>query len=246
MAATWYDTMRRLARVGIPLQARFTFSHPERVPQTGGVLLVSNHLGPTDPIFVGVRLGREMRILARSEIFEWPLLGWLARRCGAVPIHRREADREALRIALGLLVKEQCVLVFPEGNYARAPAPPGMLPLRTGAAWLALRAGVPVVPVAITGSERVWTLPRGWRVWHHPHVHVVFGEPYRPGVPAGLSTREAMRRAADEMAQRIAALLPEAYRGRYRTGSGSSTGTGDSTGHDETPLPAGALPSPTP
>ena len=244
MGASWYDAVRRLARVGIPLQARFTFSHPERVPLTGGVLLVSNHLGPTDPIFIGVRLGREMRILARSEIFDWPLLGWLARRCGAVPIHRREADREALRLALDLLTNDQCVLVFPEGNYARPPAPPGMLPLRTGAAWLALRAGVPVVPVAITGSERVWTLPRGWRVWHHPHVHVVFGEPYRPRVPSGVSTREALRRAADEMAHRIATLLPEAYRGRYWTPPGF--GSGECGDHDEAPLPAGALPSPAP
>ena len=115
-----------------------------------------------------------------------------------------------------------------------------MLPLKTGAAFLALRAGVPVVPVAITGSEHVWTLPRGWRVWHHPHVHVVFGEPYRPRVPAGLSTRHAMRIVADEMACRIAALLPEAYRGRYRFGGASTSD--EAGGYDETPaLPAGAL-----
>lgn len=237
MAASWswYNALRRLARLLIPFQARFTYSHPERVPQTGGVLLVSNHLGPTDPIFIGVRVGREMRILARAEIFEWPLLGWLARRCGTVPIHRGESDREALRIALGLLAEKQCVLVFPEGNYARMPDPPTMLPLRPGAAWLALRADVAVVPVAISGSEHVWTLPRGWRIWHHPHVHVVFGEPYRPRVPAGLSTRQAMRLAADEMAHRIAALLPEAYRGPYRPC------LDDRGSEDDDRLPAGVL-----
>ncbi|MFI5273030.1 MAG: lysophospholipid acyltransferase family protein [Ktedonobacterales bacterium] len=217
MSISWYAGVRKLARALVPLQARFTYSHPERVPRHGGVLLVSNHLGPTDPIFVGVRLGRQMRILAKAEIFEWPLLGWLAHRCGAVPIHRGESDREALRIALRLLADDQCVLVFPEGTYADPPEPPAMLPVKTGAAWLALKAGVPIVPVAVMGSERVWTLPRGWRIWHHPHVHLIFGEPYQPSVPPGVTMRQALHLVAEEMGYRIAALLPDAYRGRYRS-----------------------------
>jgi 1-acyl-sn-glycerol-3-phosphate acyltransferase len=219
VGTSWYGAVRGLAHALIPLQARFTFSHPERVPATGGVLLVSNHLGPADPVFVGVRLGRHMRILAKAELFEWPLLGWLARRCGAVPIRRGASDRDALLMARDLLAQQQCVLVFPEGTYADPPDPAAMLPVKTGAAWLALRTGMPVVPVALSGSERVWTLSRGWRIWHHPHVHVAFGEPYHPTIPRGVSMRGVLQSVADEMGRRIAELLPDAYRGWYAGGT---------------------------
>jgi 1-acyl-sn-glycerol-3-phosphate acyltransferase len=238
VSASWYAVLRRLARSLIPLQARFTFSHAERLPQSGGVLLISNHLGPSDPIFIGVRLNREMHILAKAELFEYPLLGWIARRCGAVPVHRGESDREALRSALKLLSAERCVLIFPEGAYAKPPLPPAMLPFKSGAAWLALRADVPILPVAIIGSEWIWTVRRGWRMWRYPHVHVTFGEPYRPRVPEGVSTREALRVIADEMASRIAALLPDVYRGRYC----SAAGMDGRSSPDDAALPAGVLP----
>src|SRR5262249_53285746 len=114
-----------------------------------------------------------------------------------------------------ILANGECALVFPEGTYAYSPDPAAMLPFKTGAAWLALRAGVPVVPVGIWGTERVWHPSRGWRPWQRPRVEVVFGEPYIPTPPPDLPTKAALVAIAEDMARRVAALIPPAYRGHY-------------------------------
>src|SRR5262245_37466157 len=213
-----YWILRALARLLIATQMRLLrVTGRERVPATGSVLLVSNHLGPTDPLPIGVHLRRQVRIMAKAEIFRWPVLGWIARWARAVPIRRGESDREALRIVSRLLTAGECVLVFPEGTYADPPAPPAMLRVKTGAAWLALRTGATVVPVGIWGTEKVWA--RGWRpwklLWRRPRAGIVFGEPFRLTLPPGVSMKEALGALADDMARRIAALLPEAYQGVY-------------------------------
>src|SRR5262245_11426706 len=141
-----YWILRALARLLIATQMRvLRVTGRERVPATGSVLLVSNHLGPTDPLPIGVHLRRHVRIMAKAEIFRWPVLGWIARWARGVPIRRGESDREALRIVSRLLVAGECVLVFPEGTYADPPAPSAMLPVKTGAAWLAARRGAAAV-----------------------------------------------------------------------------------------------------
>jgi 1-acyl-sn-glycerol-3-phosphate acyltransferase len=107
------------------------------------------------------------------------------------------------------------ILLQPEGTYAKPPHPVGLVPFKTGAAFLAVRSGASVLPIALTGTERVWHPGRGWRPWHRPRVRVTFGEPYRPQIPPGLSTKAGYQLMADEMGRRIAALLPEEYRGAY-------------------------------
>ncbi|HKB48320.1 MAG TPA: lysophospholipid acyltransferase family protein, partial [Ktedonobacterales bacterium] len=212
---TAYRIICTLTKLLLWTQMRLRVAGAERVPSSGPMLLVSNHLGPADHFIIGVRLRRQMRILAKIEIFHWPIVGWIAHRAGAVPIRRGESDRDALRIAVRLLEAGECMLVFPEGTYAHAPEPVGMLPVKTGAAWLALRSDALVVPVAISGSESVWMTKRGWRLGKRPRVVLTYGEPYRPTVPHGGSRRAALDAVADEMARHIAALLPAAYRGAY-------------------------------
>jgi len=210
-----YRFIRALGGCVALLQMRLRVRHRGRVPASGGVLLVSNHLGHTDPLVIGLRLPREMRMLGKAELFEWFFISWAARRARAIPIRRGESDRQALGTLLRVLQGGECVLVFPEGTYAYHPDPAAMLPFKPGAAWLALRAGVPVVPVGIRGTERGWHRSRGWRPWQRPRVEVTFGEPYRPAPPAGLPTKAALDTVAEDMARRVAALLPPAYRGHY-------------------------------
>jgi 1-acyl-sn-glycerol-3-phosphate acyltransferase len=210
-----YRVMRLLVHILYLLQARLRVYHAERVPREGPVLLVGNHLGLTDQFAVGLGLRRQLRIMTKREVFEWPLIGGLARLAGLISVRRGASDRAALELLVGLLRDGRCVLVFPEGTFLRAPAAAAMASFKTGAAWLALRTGAPVVPVALQGSERIWAPRHGWRWWHRPRVSVTFGEPYIPEMPRGVSMKVALRAVSDEMGYRVAALLPEAYRGGY-------------------------------
>ncbi len=132
-----YRLIRSAARLVLSLQMRLEITGIERLPQTGPVLFVSNHLGITDQLAIGARLPHELRILAKAEMFEWPILGWLARQSGVVPIRRGEADRAAMRTMRDLLRGGAWVLVFPEGTFVDPHEPLGMVPVKTGAAWLA-------------------------------------------------------------------------------------------------------------
>jgi 1-acyl-sn-glycerol-3-phosphate acyltransferase len=216
-----YRILRALVRLLLPFQMRLRVSGVERYPRTGALVIVANHLGLLDPLAIGARVPRQIRILAKSEMFEWAVIGWLARLGGVVPVRRGASDREALQTLGQVLAEGGCVLLMPEGTYPKVPLPAAMLPVKTGAAFLVVRSGATVWPVAITGTERIWYRARGWKVWHRPRVTVTFGEPYDPQVPEGLSAKAAYQAVAEDMARRIAAMLPEQYRGYYgRSGAG--------------------------
>ncbi len=212
-----YRLVRLILSVVLPLQMRLRVTGREHVPAQGPVLLVCNHLSNVDPLVIGLALSRELRILAKAEVFDWPVIGLLARWCGVVPIRRGQWDVAALRIIAGKLQAGDAVLIFPEGTYAKPPHPAALLQFKIGAAWLAARVRAPVTPVAIWGSERVWTAGRGWRLWRRPEVYVHFGAPYTPQIPADLSRRDALQPVADEMARHIRDCLPEQYHGYYHT-----------------------------
>jgi 1-acyl-sn-glycerol-3-phosphate acyltransferase len=210
-----YYIIRAIIRLLLPLQVRVRAYHAERCPRSGPLIIVANHLGLLDPLIIGTRVRRPMRILAKSEVFEWFVLGGLSRAAGVVPVRRGASDREALQVLSRALAKGDCIQLMPEGTYPKAPLPAAMLRAKTGAAYLAVRTRAQVLPVAIIGTELTWNAKRGWRPWHRPHVTLTFGEAYLPVVPQGVSTKEAYQAVADEMGLRIAAMLPQAYRGYY-------------------------------
>jgi 1-acyl-sn-glycerol-3-phosphate acyltransferase len=209
-----YAIVRGIIRLLLPTQMRLRTTGAERCPAQGPLILVANHLGPLDPIAVAALVRRRVHILAKAEVFAWPVLGGIARACGVVPVRRGASDREALRALLELLRVGECALVMPEGTYPKVPLPAAMLRAMPGAAFLAAHTGAPVLPVAVTGTERVWSPRRGWRFGQRPRVTITYGEPYLP-VTAGGGAKTAFQSVADEMGRRIAALLPEAYRGYY-------------------------------
>lgn len=185
------------------------------------MLLVSNHLGLTDQFALGLATRRQLRILTKAEVFEWPFVGALARVAGLIPVQRGASDRVALQTLVRLLRAGECVLIHPEGTFARPPAPATMAAFKTGAAWLAVRGGATIMPVGISGSERVWARHRGWRIWRRYPVTVSFGKPYTPQVPfdpslsMGSATKVMLQAITDEMGYRVAAQLPREYRGYY-------------------------------
>ncbi|MCL6609921.1 MAG: 1-acyl-sn-glycerol-3-phosphate acyltransferase [Peptococcaceae bacterium] len=124
----------------------------ENVPPQGGLVLASNHRSYWDPVIVGCSLPktRQVFFMAKAELFEIPLLGMIIDRLGAFPVRRGGADRSAIRKALDHLASGEIVGIFPEGTRNKSE---GVLEPHLGAAMLATRAGVPVLPVAVIGSR---------------------------------------------------------------------------------------------
>lgn len=148
----------KLARVVIPLVARRHWGGQEHVPQQGGVLVVANHISNFDPIMVGEYLiysGRWPRFLGKSELWRVPVVGWIARKCDQIPVYRNsERARDSLVHARRALERNKAVVIYPEGTIT---ADPDGWPMtgRRGAAQLALKTGVSVVPVAQLGADQI-------------------------------------------------------------------------------------------
>lgn len=187
---------------------RFHVVGRQYIPRTGPVLIVANHLIWYDPVVLGIIFPRRLWFLAKIEIFRVPVIGWFARLTGQIPVHRGESDRAALERALIYLCEGKAVTIFPEGAVAQHER---LLQAHTGAAMLALRSGVPILPVAHTGTRRIFLGRRGW----FPRVDVRIGEPYVPQVPTGISRKAALRMVTEDLMRRIAHMMPDEERGVY-------------------------------
>lgn len=167
----------------------------EKVPRTGAFVVAPSHRSIMDIFFTGYVSRRRIRFMAKEELFKNPLLGWLISTFGGFPVDRGSADRAALRAARSALEGGEPVAVFPEGTRSSGPE---IGELFDGAAYLATRLGVPIVPVAIGGSEEI--LPSG-KVFPRLHrVAVVVGEPILPPRHEGRVRRGEVRQVTDQLA----------------------------------------------
>ena len=189
------------------------------IPGEGPVILASNHVSNLDGVVLGAwlvpRIPRRIHWLGKKEMFDWPVIGWLAHNGGVHPVDRGGADIEAFRLAQRILEDGHVLLIFPEGTRS----PDGRLQeARDGLAMLALRTNAPIVPIGVADSDRVW--PRGQKL-PRPRagnrVTVRVGTPFRLAdeLPAGVDRKTAKGLATDLIMRRIAALLPERQRGAY-------------------------------
>lgn len=144
----------------------------ENIPREGGVLLVSNHISLLDPVIVGSAANREINFMARSNVFNVPLLGRLISIFNAYPVNRGRPDLGALRRTISLLKTGNAALIFPEGTRSFD----GKLgKAHDGACFIAHRANVPTVPVFHRGAEKM--MPRGSRRIRRAKLSVTFGKP---------------------------------------------------------------------
>jgi 1-acyl-sn-glycerol-3-phosphate acyltransferase len=180
----------------------------ERVPRHGPFLLVANHRSLADPPIigwaVGHKVGRVIHFMAKEEMRRWPIIGWLAEGSGVFFVRRGEGDRSAQRAALSLLAEGRPIAIFPEGTRSKD----GRLgPAKPGAALLAIRSGAPLLPVAITGTERLF--PGRSRVPHRTRVVVRIGPPFTlEHFPSGRIPRELLSQGTERIMGEIARLLP--------------------------------------
>ena len=194
----------------------------DELPRSGPLIIASNHASNLDVPVIGAwlipKLGRRIHWLGKKELFDWPIIGWVAANGGVHPVDRGAADVEAFRLAQRILDEGHVLFVFPEGTRS----PDGVLQeARDGVALLALRTGAPIVPLGISGSRRVW--PKGQRL-PHPGGRVTLrvGRPFRPAdeLPAGTSRSAAKGMTTALIMGRIAALLPPGQRGIHGAAEG--------------------------
>ena len=206
----------RLTRAALFTFTRWEVRGVERIPAGGPVILVSNHLHLIDPPMLQASSRRLLHPMAKRELFETPLIGWVFWAMGAFPVRRFSADIGALRAGRNILRNGEIVLMFPEGTRSNDAR---LHPALPGAAMVALLAGGPIIPVAITGTEQI-RIPGVFFDWIRRcriAIVVQFGEPFQ--LPAAQADASHAEEATDVMMRSVAALLPESYRGAYGAGS---------------------------
>ena len=195
----------------------------DEIPRDGPLIIAANHASNLDVPVIGSwlipLLGRRIHWLGKKELFDWPVIGWMAANGGVHPVDRGAADVEAFRLAQRILDGGHVLFAFPEGTRS----PDGALQeARGGLALLALRTEAPIVPIGISGSDRVW--PKGQRLPHPGgRVTVRIGRPIHLAneLPAGIDRSAAKSLATSLIMRRIADLLPARQRGVYGDARGA-------------------------
>ncbi len=145
----------------------------ENVPKKGGFILCSNHFGELDMFFAGYKIKRIVHYMAKAELFENPISAWFLRGVGAFPVRRGVADIGAAKTVYSLLKKGEIVGILPEGTRVRNKDI-NDVKIKSGAAMFAINTGVPILPVAVEGSYKLFS-----------KIRVTYGKPYHIKAPAG-------------------------------------------------------------
>lgn len=171
--------------------------------------MVVNHLNLADSPLVAVSLGRKAIFMAKEELFRSRFSSYFVGKFGAFPVHRGQLDRKAMREAERVLAEGLALVMFPE---ARRSKNAQLQPAFPGSALIALHSGAPVLPVAITGTERIkgaaWLLRR-------PRITVNIGQPFHLPPVNGKLSKPELAELTNFIMGHIAELLPVEYRGIY-------------------------------
>lgn len=202
---TWFYALRGV----VPALAHAVVRGQQLVPRTGPFLLVANHLSMADPVALIAYVPRHVHWITKAEAFEqWPL-NLILPPGDPIIINRGRADRQALRQAEEYLRNGEPVGIFAEGRRARGGE---AQEARAGVVFLAQRSDAPILPVAISGTEKLFPGRFPW--YQRAKIEITFGEPFRLS-ELGEVTRANRDRVAQRVMGRVAALLPPAYRGVY-------------------------------
>jgi len=199
-----YDVLKLVALVVFTLVSRMHIRGRYNVPRKGPYILAPNHLSWTDIPLVAAYVPGKVIYMAKEEYFS-SRLAWLVRFLGAFPVKRGEGDRQALRAAEEQLKKGNVVVLFPEGTRSKTRT---MAKGHAGLGMIALRSGVPVIPVAIWGSENALKK-------FGTSITISYGKPMTFKPKGKKATREDIDNATESVMHEIAAMIPPVYRGVY-------------------------------
>lgn len=202
--------MRQLMKFLILVLTRPTVTGMENFPRKGPAVVVINHLGDADAVLLGASIPYMIEAMGKIELNDHWLAGPMLRGYGMIWVHRGRPDRKALRAALDALAQGRLVTIAPEGRQSLIG---GLEEGNEGAAFLALKSGAQIVPIAMTGTENgnIWGHVKRFR---RAPVTLTVGKPFflqeRP------DRQEMMREGTRQIMQSLADLLPESYRGNYK------------------------------
>jgi 1-acyl-sn-glycerol-3-phosphate acyltransferase len=204
----FYFFVHRLVNALARLLWRYTVEGAENIPTSGAYLVVTNHLSIFDAPVVFMNVPARALMFGADKWRRLPIVSALVESIGVIWVTRGEADMDAMKAALNVLKSGRRLGVAPEGTRS----PTGALQVgKPGAAYLADRARVPIVPMAVTGTE---TVIRSWKRLRRPAVTCRIGPPFvLPG--DGRAKGARLDALTDEIMCTLAALLPPEYRGVY-------------------------------
>jgi 1-acyl-sn-glycerol-3-phosphate acyltransferase len=189
-----YRLFKFLIGIILAVFRRWDVRGRENLPASGGVVLVANHISYWDPVVIICAFKRKVHFMAKSQLFNIPVVRYALRISGSFPVRRDISDRSAIRTAVKLLEEGQVVGIFPEGTRSHSGE---LLKPNLGAALLAARAGVPMIPVAVIGTKGVFG-----------KVKVRVGIPIDICKP-GKCSKEDLEKASDLIMIKIAELIEQ-------------------------------------
>jgi 1-acyl-sn-glycerol-3-phosphate acyltransferase len=167
-----YSVARAIVATVTRLYTRMTIAGRENIPRTGAFVLAPVHRSYVDTPIASCVTRRRLRYMGKDAMWKRRWFGWILSALGGFPVTRGTADREALKRCIAVLEGGEPLVLFPEGERKSGPV---VQPLFDGAVYVALKAGVPIVPVGIGGSERV--MPKKARFVYPRKVHLEIGPP---------------------------------------------------------------------
>jgi 1-acyl-sn-glycerol-3-phosphate acyltransferase len=178
----------------------------EHVPPAGPFVLAPVHRSNMDTPIVSVVTRRRLRYMGKDSLWKKAFPRWALSALGGFPVTRGSADKEALVRCIAVLKAGEPLVLFPEGERKSGPL---VEPLFDGAAFVAAKAAVPIVPVGIGGSERV--MPKGSKVIYPRKVHVVVGAPITiPGADRGRVPRDQLTQVTTNLHDELQRLFDRA------------------------------------
>ena len=174
----------------------------ENVPRSGGCVIAPVHRSNLDTPILGYITRRRMRYMGKDTLWKHKAMAWFVSALGGFPVVRGTADREALRSCQAVLERGEPLVMFPEGTRQSGPV---VKEIFDGPAFVASRAGVPIVPVGIGGSERV--MPKGSKLIRPKKIVIIVGKPILPPHVEG----RVPRRVVSELTEQLHASLQQLF-----------------------------------
>lgn len=204
----WF--VNTVVKAGTATMCRIDAPDLDKVPKQGPLIVYSNHTGQIEvPLMFSHLQPRPVTGIAKIETWNGWFLRWVFNLWDAIPIRRGEADIEAMRKSLEVLKNDYILAIAPEGTRNKTGQ---LIKAQPGIITLALRSGAPLLPLVHWGGENFLS---NLKQLKRTDFHIRVGEPFKLESDGKRVSREMRQQMVDEMMYRLAALLPEHYRGAY-------------------------------